>query len=128
MYRTVIFNSAFPNEWKFDEYDIPTAPGARELAELIASKLRLHVRSVSAVDQHEYYGWAFAATTEYATFYNVLNPVDECYLTVSMDWYATKALLLQRPREKFDRYCEALTDALGEIAEVSNIQWEDYRR
>jgi hypothetical protein len=98
------------------------------LAEAIIAMLRPRVASVSEVSQHEYYGWGFTATTEDATFYNVLNSVDECYLTVSMDWYALKALLLQRPRRMFDRYSDVLSDALREIAEVSNLKWEAYRR
>jgi hypothetical protein len=128
MYRTVVFNSTFPNEWKFDENENPSAPGARELAETIVAKLRPRVASVSEVEQHEYYGWGFTTTLQRGTFYNVLNPADDCYLTVSMDWYALKAILRQRPRQPFERYCDALVDALREISEVSNVRWEAYRR
>lgn len=128
MLRSVTFLSKFPNEWTFNENETPTAPGARELAETIVAKLRQRVVSVSEVDQHEYYGWGFWATTDRGTFYNVLNPAaDECYLTLSMEWYAWKFLLFQRPRQTFDHYCEILTEALREIAEVSAIEWEEYR-
>lgn len=129
MYCTVQFNSTFPNEWVFDANDNPAAPGARDLAEEIAAKLRGRASSVTAVDQHEYYGWGFEAVFEGSTFYNVLNPVDaDCYLTVSMNWYALKALLLKRPRASFDRYRAVLSDVLNSISQVSGIQWQAYRR
>jgi hypothetical protein len=129
MYRTAEFNSTFSNEWVFDGDGNPLAPGARDLAEAIASNLRGRVSSVTAIEQHEYYGWGFAAIFDGSTFYNVLNPVDvDCYLTVSMNWYGLKSLLLRRPRASFDRYCAALRGALNDIPQVSVVKWQAFRR
>ncbi len=124
MYRTIVFTSTFPDKWTFDENENPTAPGARELANAIAAKLRCHVQSVSPVQQHEYYGWGFGATTDDSTFYNVLNPGDECYLTVSMNWYALKAILFRHPSNKFAHYCGLIAEVLREIPEISEVRWQ----
>src|SRR5688500_776577 len=97
MYRTVAFKFTSPDEWTFDQNNSPTAPGARDLAEAIVANLRPHVTTVSEIEQHEFYGWRFQATLDHSTFCNVLNPVEECYLTVSMNWYELKWLLLKRP-------------------------------
>jgi hypothetical protein len=127
MHRTLELTSHFPNEWVFDENENPVAPGARELAEAIVSNLRARASSVTEVDQHEHYGWTFDVVFEGSTFSNVVNPVDEVdYLTVSMDGYRLKALLLERPRATFDRYCAVLHDALNAISEVSNLRWQPY--
>src|SRR5690242_3760548 len=119
MYRTVQFVSSYPNEWSFNDKGDPLAPGARDLAEAIVTELRGHLPLVTMVEQHEYYGWGFHATCEGSRFYNVLNPADQCYLTVTMRAYYTKALLLRRPRRTFDRYCAILTSALQELPKVS---------
>ena len=127
MYRTVAFKSTFPNEWTFNENECPVAPGARELAEVIVSSLRSRLSSVTSVEQHEYYGWGFATVLDRSRFYNVLNPVDDdCYLTVSMDWYSLKSLLLMRPHVSFDQYCSIISETLQKIPEVSDVKWEPY--
>ena len=128
MYRTVEFKSTFPNEWAFDKKENPIAPGARALAEAIAAKLRERLSSVTSIKQHEYYGWGFEATCDGSTFYNVLNPADECYLTVSMDWYGLKTMFFRRPRICFDRYCAILGESLRDIPDVSDVEWHAYRR
>jgi hypothetical protein len=125
--RAVEFKSTFPNEWTFNESGSPVAPGARELAEVIVSGLRSRPSSITPVEQHEYYGWAFATVFDRSRFYNVLNPVDaDCCLTVSMDWYILKSLLLMRPRDSFDQYCGIISETLQQIPEVSEVKWEPY--
>ena len=129
MYRTVEFRSSLVvDEPQFDEDDNPISPGSRELAELIANRMKSRVRLISSVDQHEYYGWGFEAATDKATFYNVLNPAgEENYFTVSMDWYLIKLMLLRRPIESFEAYCALLTDTLEGIPGLSDFHWQDYR-
>ncbi len=130
LYRAVEFQSSFQGDWRFDENDEPIGPGMRDLADAIVGRLGVHVTSVSPIRQHEYYGWGFDAVFEQSTFYNVINPIDqgECYLTVSMDSYVLKKLLMKRPQEAFDRYCNAVSDTLREIPEVSGIKWGTYFR
>ena len=127
MYRTVTFDTTFPNEWEFDETNSPVAPGARELAEALVNVLRGRASSITPIEQHEYYGWRFDVVVAKSTFFNVLNPADRCYLTVSMRWYWLKSIFGRQPRLSFERYCNLITDALREIPEVSAIEWEPYR-
>lgn len=128
MYRTVVFKSAYPDEWKFDEKGNPLAPGARELADNFVGTLANHVSSVSPVEQHSYYGWRFVAKHNGCTFHNVMNPVgDECYMTLSMSWYWLKAVLGRKPWMAFDRYCGVLDQVLHSLTKVSNPVWEQYR-
>ena len=128
MYRTVEFKSVFPDYTRFDDSGEPIVPGGRALTDAIVSRLCDVVISVSDVDQHEYYGWGFAASNVGGGFYNVVNPAGEkCYLTVSMDWYFLKLLLFRRPKNTFEAYCWVLTDVLRSIHEISNISWQDCR-
>jgi hypothetical protein len=124
MHFTAIFKSTFPNVWTFDEFGSPHVPGGHQLAETIAAKLITRLRDVTPVEQHEYFGWEFTASTDRASFYNVLNSADDyCYLTATMNWYGLKALLLKRPRADFEQYRELLTDVLHAIPEVSAVKW-----
>ena len=128
MYRTVEFQSVFTNEWQFDDAGNAVAPGARELAGAIVASLRSRVQSTTTVEQHSYYGWGFDVVFANRRFYNVVNPLDvECFLTVKFPWQWFWALLLCRPREAFDRYCQVLSDSLAEIPQVSEVKWKAYR-
>jgi hypothetical protein len=124
MHRTLVFDSSWKNEWKFNSDDNPIAPGAKELAQEIVKVLKRKVSGISDVSQHSHYGWGFSTEFDDVSFYQVLNPVDAVYLTVKMESYFLKVLLLQRPKASFERYCVFLEEALGEVQGISNLRWE----
>jgi hypothetical protein len=127
MYRTAAFTSTLEDGPVFED-DEQVAPGGRALTQAIVDRLRGTMTSVSDVDQHEYYGWSFSTETGDASYYNVLCPAgDECYLTVSMDWYVFKLLLLRRPKASFEHYCMAVKSVVESISGVSGVVWQDYR-
>jgi hypothetical protein len=129
MLRAVEFRSGFANDWQFDADGNPVAPGARELADAIAGELEKHADVVVPVEQHSYYGWAFETRFAGCRFINVLNPGDKrCYFTVELCWCWVRALLLQRPRHRFDAYCAVLEKSLAAIPRVSDVVWESLRR
>jgi hypothetical protein len=128
VYRTAVFRSDHPNEWQFDEHENPMSPGSRQLAENIVAMLGPCVAETTPVEQHSFYGWAFCANLDGFTFDNVLSPGDgECYLTILLRGYWLKKLLMRRPREAFDRYCELVNRVLNDTPGFSDIIWEDYR-
>jgi hypothetical protein len=120
--RELEFTSSFPNEWTFNALGCPVGPGARELAEAIAAGLSNAGMRVGGIDQWEYYGWAFEVHFDRCCFLNVLNPVDKCYLTISLQWYWLHWLLARQPRLSFDRYLKQMTDVLAGIPEISGIK------
>ncbi|HJY77138.1 MAG TPA: hypothetical protein VKE95_10925 [Burkholderiales bacterium] len=129
MYRTVEFKSTFTNDWHFDANGNALAPGARKLAETIVARLQPRLDATTDIEQHSYYGWAFRATYSGHFFYNVLNPAsDLCFLTVQCPWQWFRTLLLRRPPNRLERYCNVVSDALSEIPEVSGVSWQEYRR
>jgi hypothetical protein len=128
MYRSIHFSYSGPNEWEFDENDNPLRPGARELAELIAAKLRLNSTSVYPVTQHSFYGWAFAVVFEKVKFHQVLNPVaEDCRLTINLPLYWLRAATLKQPRQTFNRYCTIVEAVLKKIPTVTGLRWDDFR-
>jgi hypothetical protein len=128
MYRTVKFKSGYVDEPKFDDAGSPIAPGSRELAEDIVAALGPDVVVSGPVKQHSFYGWGFSNKFGFCKFYNVLNPAgEECYFTVSVNWYWLLSLLMMRPKAIFDRYCEIVDRALRSLPKVSDIVWESYR-
>ncbi|HXT99571.1 MAG TPA: hypothetical protein VN903_01175 [Polyangia bacterium] len=128
MFRTVRFAYAGDLEWTFDENGDPVLPGGKALTLDIATALASAAGPVPDVDQHSYYGWAFAWRSGNGSFFHVLNAGDdEVYLTVDM-WAAfLKRLLLQRPAAAFDRHCARLETVLAAIPGVSNVRWETGR-
>ena len=129
MYRTVTFQSAGGVDWTFDAQGNPVTPGGRALAISIATGLASGNDRVSNVEQREYYGWEFTCQVDQDVFSQVLNAVDtEVYLTVQMEWYFAKRLLLRRPRVAFDRYCERLGTVLARISGVTGVRWDGYSR
>jgi hypothetical protein len=128
MYRTAVFTYHPPIEWEFDEADELVEPGGRALTEAIAASLTEVAGPTSPVERHEDYGWAFACRFGEDSFYQVLNGAgSEGALTIQMDWYRLKALLLRRPRASFERYCRRVAAALASIDGVSEVRFEDYR-
>lgn len=128
MYRTVEFDSTFPNEWRADEDGNTLGPGARELAEAIVHEIGPSMRVCLALEQHKDYGWRWDVEFEGVRFVNVLNPVDkDCYLTVELGWYPVRWLLGQKPGKRLQRYCAQLTEALGHVPQVSNVRWGEPR-
>lgn len=124
MYRTVEFKSTFPSESEFDDNGDQVVPDGRALAESIAERLRPVVTTVSEITQHEYYGWSFLATSKNASYHHVVNAAGEdCFCTISMNWYWIKSLAWQHPKEPFDDYCTTLTQVLKCIPEISNVSW-----
>jgi hypothetical protein len=87
------------------------------------------VNVITPVEQHSYYGWAFDVRFGGCRFVNVINPAgDVCYLTVKLCSYWLRALLLQRPQQRFDEYGAVLNEALLAIPQVSGVEWQEYRR
>jgi hypothetical protein len=125
MYRTVRFASSFENEWKFDAKGDPIAPGARALANAVASELGRQEDSITHVAQWSFYGWAFAAKVRGCWFINVLNPTDKvCYLTVHLRKFWFHALTLRHPWRRLRAYCAILEKSLTGIPQVSEVIWE----
>ena len=124
MHRTLVFDSSWENEWQFDSNGDAVAPGAKALAEEVVRVLKEIVSDISEVSQHSYYGWGFSTRFEDASFYQVLSPVENVYLTVTMDSYFIKVLLLQRPQALLERYCVLLEKTLSEVQDISNLRWE----
>ena len=125
MYRTAHFRYAYPCEWEFDERGDPVTPGGRTLAEQIAQSLGPKNACASEVRQHEYYGWGFHSRLDGSAFYHVVNASDpDVYLTIDMQWYLVKSLLLRKPRAVFDRYCEIVSAALASTHGVNDVVWE----
>src|SRR5438093_7256005 len=122
MYRTLQFRSSLPNEWVFDSGDNPISPGARQLAEAIVAELKKQLRVVTDLSQHSFYGWGFTTQYDRASFYHVLNPVEEVYLTVEYRQYWLHWLLRKHPRKRLDQYLSLLTDALKRIPGVSDLR------
>lgn len=126
MHRTSEFKSTFPDEWQFDERGNPILPGGRDIADAIVAWLRKTGAAVTHVQQYEYYGWGFETICNDSTFYNVVNSAGgRCYLTVTMDWYWLKWLLLTRPRRSLDEYCRRLNEGLSTIPQISEICWQN---
>jgi hypothetical protein len=129
MFRTLEFRSTFPSQWRFDASENPSEPGARELADAIAYQLAQRTMLIRPVELHSYYGWAFDVRFAGCRFVNVLTPAEErCYLTVQLCWYRLRALLLQRPRQRFDEYSVILGKALAAIPQVSEVVWQQSGR
>jgi len=129
MHRTVEFNARYSDEPEFDESGELVRPCGEDLTAGIADGLRRAGTSASDVDIHENYGWSFSSSTEHASFNNVVCPAgEECCLTVSMDSYFIKLVLMRRPRDSFERYCAELTRVLERMPEVADIKWHDYFR
>ena len=125
MYRTVSFAYRDDIDWIFDAEGNPVTPGGKELAASIAAALASGDSEVSDVEQHEYYGWSFTCRAGGDAFFQVVNAAGhEVYLTVQMEWYLVKRLLLRTPRRAFDRHCEKLGAALASISGVSNVHWD----
>ena len=125
MYRAVSFRYAQPIEWEYDEQGYPVRPGGRALAEEIRTLLTAAGCRMSEVEQHEDYGWGFSCRVGKDYFYNVLDPVDDdVYLTIEMEWYQVKRLLLRKPLLAFDRYCGLVGAALALMAGLSEIHWD----
>lgn len=123
MYRKVRFRSTIPAPWG----DGDVLPESSKGTERVAQALAPRVSHVSAVEQHNFYGWGFWSKFEGCTFDNVINPVDDdCFMTISMPAYLVRQLTFRRPRRTFDSYCQALDEALRTITEVSAIEWRDY--
>jgi hypothetical protein len=128
MLRSVEFKSTFANDWQFTAGGDPIAPGARELADVIVRELSSRMRIVEPVEQHSYYGWAFAVEFAGCRFDNVINPGNQrCYLTVRLCWQWLRALLLQHPQQRFEEYCKVLSAVLGAIPQLSNVTWQEYK-
>jgi hypothetical protein len=124
MIRTVKFKSSFVNEWRFDASGNPVAPGARELADRIASKIAERASVVRPIRQHSYYGWAFDVRYDNCRFINVLNPAsDENYLSIKLGFYWLRWLLTRHSRQKLDEYCLVVKQALAAIPQISNVVW-----
>ncbi len=123
MHRTLVFNSTWNNEWQYDSDENPITPGAKELAEEIVNELKKTLSYVSEISQHGFHGWSFSSKFEDAIFKQVMNPVDEVYLTISMESYYRKLLLFQRPKSLFDEYCELLKIKISELRDISNFRW-----
>ncbi len=121
MYRTPEFRSSYSNEWAFDPNENPVSPGAQGLAEALVAELRKQLREVTDVSQHSFYGWGFTTKFDRASFYHVLNPVEEVYLTVEYRHYWLHCLLLRRPTKRFDQYLSLLTDSLKGMPGVSDV-------
>lgn len=128
-YRTVSFASAEAIEWEYDEEGEPVTPGGKELTGKIAASLAAAGCRVSEVEQHEHYGWGFAVRLGNDSFCQVLNPVDrEVYLTIEMEWFRMKRLLLRRPRLAFERYCRLVDATLASLPGISEVRWRDRER
>jgi hypothetical protein len=128
MYRTVNFAYADEIDWVFDADGNPVTPGGKELAVSIAAALASGDSRVSDVEQHEFYGWSFTCQAGSDAFFHVVNAAGkDVYLTVQMEWYLVKRLLLGRPRLAFDRHCETLGAVLASLPGVSGISWEGYK-
>ncbi len=122
MHRTLQFRSSWPNEWVFDAHENPVSPGARGLVDALVTELRKHLRQVTEVSHHSFYGWGFTTEFDHSLFYQVLNPADEVYLTVEYRQFWLHWLLLRRPRKRFDEYLSLLMDSLKRIPGVSEVQ------
>lgn len=127
-YRTVSFASAEAIEWEYDEDGEPVTPGGKELTEEIAASLAAAGCRVSEVEQHEGYGWGFGVRLENDSFYQVLNPVDRVYLTIEMEWFRLKRLLLRQPQVAFERYCRLVDATLASVPGISEVQWKERGR
>ena len=122
---TVRFSSAFPNQWLFDDEGNPSAPGARELADAIVAALRKQpgVTELTPVAQHENYGWIFSARYEDCTIRHFVNPIEqEAEVTLEVEGYLRKKLLLQRPGRTLLRYQQLLASTLNQIPQISDVQ------
>ena len=130
MYRTIHFKHDRAGDWQTaaDGGD-EVAPESRELPDAVAQIVAQSVSSVSAVEQHEYYGWAFDAKVNDCSFYTVFNIVpEECWITAQLRWYWLKSLLGKKPKETFDQYCGIVEDALRKTQGVSEMAWQEYRK
>lgn len=93
--RSVRFKSSIPDVWQFDDNGDIVTPGSRELAERIVVAIREQGVETKPIYQYEYFGWEFLTKFDRATFENVLNPGDECYFGIGMDWYLVNLFLLR---------------------------------
>ena len=126
MQRTVEFRSAFANQWQFDEEGTPTAPGARELAEAIVAALQQRGVTTGSIHQHSNHGWGFETRFEELTFHNLVSPMEgEAAMVIETRSDLLNALMLRRPGRKFEGYCGVVGEALAQIPQVSDVQWEE---
>ena len=130
MYRTIHFKHEHAGDWQTSaEGGDAVAPESRELPDAVAQIVAQSVSSVSPVEQHEYYGWAFDARLDRCAFYTVFNIVpEECWVTTQLRWYWLKSLLGKKPKATFDRYCGILEDALRKTPGVSETAWQECRK
>lgn len=128
MQHTIEFNSSFANNWQFNAQGAPVSPGARELADVIVDRLKAKGVTTKPVNLHSYYGWAFVSELDGITFFHVLNPVDvTCFLTISLDRYWLKWLMLKQPKKTLLSYCDLLRQVLSEIPQISSIKMAEVK-
>src|SRR5512144_1967836 len=85
-YATFVCDS--PDEPEFSdggEGDV-VHPGGRELAEFIRNSLAQSAIAVSELDQHEYYGWSFHATSGSIPVWCLLQFCEPWLLITNVDF------------------------------------------
>jgi len=124
MYRTLVFDSTWGNECVFSEQGDPMAPGARPLAEAIASGISSRGVAVGPVEQHSYHGWGFQVWFQRCGFFVILNPVKECYLTISLQRRLLLWLTGRRPGFAFRAFGSLVESVLRTLDGVSGVRWD----
>jgi hypothetical protein len=123
MHRTAHFKTAEPEAWTFDANGEVQVPGGRQLAEKLRDGIAAPARTVSAVEQHSYYGWRFEVALDGVSLACVLNAADDCSFTVEIASLLPAFLLSRRHRQALAECERAFDGLLRGWPEITDVSW-----